>query len=205
MNGIPKLRPGILGLLLGFGVHGAGAAVAQDFALVQARATDNLPASVRRNLPVAAPAAAFSGSPLIFAGDPARLMSLTVDHRILGAIRDGVGVNFSMGDLGGLHLNLYSRRNPKGPGQRWNLNPAGPGAAAALPQLWSLGGTLDLVRDNNGSRQIALVPQLLLNFDALGGSPNGFQAFVQYANWRPAAGEARVDEKVPQIALRLRY
>jgi hypothetical protein len=213
MNRILKLHPVLLGLLLWSGTYGVATAVtantgsdaARDFALVQARATDDLPPRLRRDLPVAVHAAPVSGNRLIADGDLARLLAVSVDQRILGAIRDGVGVIFSMGELGGLHLNLYSRRNPKGPGQRWNLNPAGVGVAAALPQFWSLGGSLDLARSGDGGRQIVFVPQLLLNVDALTGSDNRFQIFMQYANWRPATGEPALDEKVPQITLRLRY
>lgn len=200
------LHPALLALLLGSGVHGAAAAgpgAAGIPALVQARVADYLPAGLSGDVSRAA-AGPFLGGPPAVTEDMARLLEVSVDHRVLGAIRDGVGVNFSLGELGGLHLNLYSRRNPKGPGQRWNLNPVA-AAAATAPRLWSLGGALDLVRSGTGHRQVAFVPQLLLNLDALTDNPQRLQAFLTYARWRQAPGEMTIDEEVPQISVRLRY
>src|SRR6476646_6036146 len=100
----------------------------------------------RRVLVAAVPEA---GQPLIAENDTARLIALNVDSTVLGALRDGMAVKLSMGDLGGLRLNLYKRRNAKSGGQAYELNPDGADAAPAR-QFWSLGGSLDLVRDTSG-------------------------------------------------------
>ncbi len=138
-------------------------------------------------------------------GDLARLLTLTVDHRILGAWSDGAGVNFNMGNRGGLHLELYSRRDSEGPGQRWDLNPAAPDAMAPASRFWSLGGSLDQVRTRNGGRQIVFVPQLVLDFAALPGNNRPFEALVQYANWSPTPGKLMLDQNLLQVAVRLQF
>lgn len=137
--------------------------------------------------------------------DLARLLTLTVDHRILGAWSDGAGVNFNMGTLGGLHFDLYSRRDPEGPGQRWDLTPAAPDAMASVPRFWSLGGSLDQVRTRNGGRQIVFVPQLVLDFAALPGNHRPFEAVLQYANWSPTPGKLMLDQNLVQVAVRLQF
>lgn len=205
-------RRGLWGLLLLTGCHCAVAADervhagdTQNFSLVQTQATNGLAALLESNFQVAAGSIPLPGQSLVAEGDLTRLLALNVDQRVLGALTDGVGVNFSMGDWGGLSLNLYSRRNAKGPGKRWNLNPAGPYPMASAPRFWSLGGSLDLVRNSDGRKHIVFVPQLLLDFDALTGSHNRLVAFMQYANWRPGLGQAAQDEKIPQVALRLQF
>ena len=121
------------------------------------------------------------------------------------SLMNGASVNYSMGTRGGLHLELYSRRNPEGPGQRWNLNPAEPAAAALQPRFWSLGGSLDQVRTHNGGQQIVFVPQLVLDFAALSGSHRPFEAVLQYANWGPTPGALMLDQSLLQVAVRLQF
>lgn len=130
------------------------------------------------------------------------LLAFSVDRSILGSVRNGVGVDLDMGDRGGFHFNLYARRNPRGPGQRWNLTSS---VGAREPRVWSLGGMLDVVRRDDGERRVVYVPQLLMDFGGTAVGPCTCQAALQYAYWRPAAGDVTRDESVPQLTVRLRF
>jgi hypothetical protein len=146
-------------------------------------------------------------APCAFGADgvpaPWKQLPLT-DARAQGSIRDGAGMDLNMGPQGGLHLNLYSHRAPKGPGRRWDMNPI-EASLAAPGRFWSLGGTLQVARGRDGERQLALVPQLLLNFDVLGEGAYPLQASIEYAEARSTSGAQAAIGPVPQITLRLRY
>jgi hypothetical protein len=188
-----------------FGKHAAipsPAVAARNLAVVQVQG-EPAPGGFITDFHVPQGVLPVAGQPLIADNGTARLLAMNVDSSVLGAMRDGVAVTFSVGDLGGLNLNLYKRRNAKTAGQQFDLNPA----ADDSPQqhFWSLGGSLDLVRNNDGHREIVFVPQLLLDFDALTGAHSQFQAFLQYATWKPAPGQAATDQRMPQVAVKLRF
>jgi hypothetical protein len=129
------------------------------------------------------------------------LLALGVDRRLSGSVRDGIGMDYRVGGLGGLQLNLYSRRDTPNPGRSWNLNAETPEATA----FWLLGGSLDVARDRNDRQQVVFVPRLLLDFDALTERNHRLQAFVQYAPWHSSPGQATPDEGITQVAFRLRF
>lgn len=119
------------------------------------------------------------------------------------SIRDGVGINLAIADIGNFHLNLYARRNAKTEGKRWHMNSADANPAKAETRTWSLGGSLEMVRTGDGSRHLALVPELLV---ALGDQPRyvPFEASVKFANWRSASERQALDEKVAQVTFKWR-
>jgi hypothetical protein len=113
-------------------------------------------------------------------------------------IRDGVGFDLPVPDIGNFHLNLYARRNAHSEGRRWSVN--GP----VDDRTWSIGGTLELVRTIDGGRQVAFVPELLLDLSEQTGSYLPFQASLKFANWRSFAEKAALDERVPQLTFKWR-
>ena len=116
-----------------------------------------------------------------------------------GEVRDGMGFDLALPDIGNFHLNLYARSNAKTAGKRWNMS-----GDEASPRSWSVGGTLELVRSVDGSRHLAFVPELLLDIDNSGKRYLPFQAAVKVANWRSLAERRSLDEEVPQIAFKWR-
>jgi len=128
------------------------------------------------------------------------LVSFSGDRRSSGRVRDGLGMDYRLGERGGLQFNLYSRRHARGPGQSWNLNAEAPDATA----FWLLGGSLDLARDRHDRQQVVFVPRLLLDFDALTERDHRLQAFVQYAPWPSSPGRTQ-DDNMTQVAFRLRF
>lgn len=124
------------------------------------------------------------------------LVKLTVLQT--GQVRDGVGFDMRVPDLGNFHLNLYSRRNARTEGRRWAMNMA----EGVERRTWSVGGSLEVVRTLDGDRQVAFVPELLL--DLSDGNALPFQATVKYANWRSVSDKTSLDEKVPQITFKWR-
>jgi hypothetical protein len=215
---VNRLRRVTYGVLLWAAAQGAVAAeepgaaharpaYARNLAVLQVQVPNGMPMGIAGpiadHLRVPQGAVPAAGQPLIVEDFSARLIAMNVDSTVLGALRDGVAVNFSMGDFGGLQLNLYKRRNARTAGQQFDLNPGAPDAPPA--RFWSLGGSLDLVRNSEGHREVVFVPQLLLDFDALDASTSHFQVFVQYAGWKAAPGQAASDEKVPQVAVKLRF
>jgi hypothetical protein len=117
-----------------------------------------------------------------------------------GSVRDGVGFDLRVPDLGNFHLNLYSRRNARTEGRRWAMNLADPAAR----KTWSMGGSLEVVRTIDGSRQVAFVPELLVDLDAGNVGLLPFQASVKYGNWRSLSARESLDEKVPQVVFKWR-
>lgn len=114
------------------------------------------------------------------------------------ALRDGVGFDLPLPELGNLHLNLYTRRNARSAGERIALDDG-----AAPPPTWSVGGTLELVRTVEGRRAIAVVPELTVDLrDEAIYLP--FQASLRLAHWRSLAEKASLDDRVPQMMFRWR-
>lgn len=118
------------------------------------------------------------------------------------SIRDGVGFDLAVPDLGNFHLNLYARRNAKTEGRRWSVNGAGDDAGNA--RQWSLGGTLELVRTTEGDRHLAFVPELLFDLSDEEQSYLPFQASLKIAHWRSLAEKEALDERVPQLMFKWR-
>lgn len=116
------------------------------------------------------------------------------------SIRDGVGFDLAVPDLGNFHLNLYARRNARSDGQRFAVNAGEPAAARA----WSLGGTLELVRVVDGEKHVAFVPELLFDLAGQQGNYLPFQASLRMAYWRSLAEKEALDERVPQLSFRWR-
>lgn len=114
-------------------------------------------------------------------------------------LREGLGLDLGIPDLGSLRLNLYARRVPKGAtGWDWTETPE-------TPPVWSLGGSLELIRTGDGSRRVAFIPELTVDGDALTGSKLGFSASVRYAHWRRLGKTEAEDYAVPQLMFRWRY
>lgn len=139
-----------------------------------------------------APVAASTGAPppLFRAG-----------RTVPASLRDGIGMDYRLGGLGGLQFNLYAPRRARRAGRSWNLNAENPDATA----FWLLGGSLGLARDGDDRQEIVFMPQLLLDFNALTPHDRALQAFVQYAPWHVPRGLAGPDELMAQAALRLRF
>ena len=117
------------------------------------------------------------------------------------SIRDGIGFDLAVPDLGHFHLNLYARRNARSEGQRWALNAGGQQDAG---RSWSLGGTLELVRTVDGGRHLAFVPELLFDLSELENSYLPFQASFKFANWRNIGEREALDERAPQLMFKWR-
>jgi hypothetical protein len=109
------------------------------------------------------------------------------------SIRDGVGFDLAVPDLGNFHLNLYTRRNAKTEGKRWSVSDG------EADRSWSVGGTLELVRTVDGGRQVAFVPELLVDLSDRAESYLPFQASLRLAHWRSLAEKESLDERVPQL------
>lgn len=118
----------------------------------------------------------------------------------LPSIRDGVGFDLAVPDLGNFHLNLYARRNARSEGRRWEVNAGEPESAPA----WSLGGTLELVRVVDGQRHVAFVPELLFDLSGQEGNYLPFQASLRMAHWRSLTEKQALDDQVPQLTFRWR-
>ena len=117
------------------------------------------------------------------------------------SIRDGIGFDLAVPDLGHFHLNLYTRRNAKTEGRRWGVTGA---ESASGARAWSLGGTLELVRTIDGERHVAFVPELLFDLSEARQSYLPFQASLRMAHWRSLAEKQSLDERVPQLMFKWR-
>lgn len=139
------------------------------------------------------------------AGEISRgLVTLSFSDDDLRRIKDGLGLDIELPDLGYFHLNLYSRKDSGLPGgKRFGLIPAGEREGG--PRRWSLGGSLDLVRPVDGERELVLVPQLMIDMAALIGSDKRFDVCVQYAHWRARNSREVSAERVPQATLRFSF
>lgn len=123
-------------------------------------------------------------------------------------VRDGVGFDLAVPELGNFHLNLYTRRSARSEGRRWAAI-AGGSAADDAPgpgpgPTWSLGGTLELVRTLDGAKHVAIVPEVLLDLDGKPESYLPFQVSLKMAHWRSLAEKQSLDERVPQLSFKWR-
>lgn len=116
-------------------------------------------------------------------------------------IRDGVGFDIAVPDLGHFHLNLYARRNARTGGKRWAVSGGDEGGSA---RAWSLGGTVELVRTIDGDRHLAFVPELLFDLSEGKQAYLPFQASLRIAHWRSLAEKQSLDERVPQLMFKWR-
>lgn len=118
------------------------------------------------------------------------------------SIRDGVGFDLAVPDLGNFHLNLYARRNARTEGRRWGVSAGEPEPEPA--PAWSLGGTLELVRVVDGEKHVAFVPELLFDLSGQEGNYLPFQASLRMAHWRSLTEKHALDDRVPQLTFRWR-
>lgn len=123
-------------------------------------------------------------------------------------LRGGIGVDIDLPEAGNLHLNLLPPRrdNATGQGLRWQLSVD---EEQDLRRVWSLGGTLDRVRNGDspgqlGEPKLAITPQLILDVDALTGMSGDARLTVQRAQWRDSRSGDDVG-RVWQVNLRWRF
>ena len=119
----------------------------------------------------------------------------------LTAMRNGVGIDFKMPDVGNFYLNLYTRKNPKGRGKRWQLIPDD-GAEA---KTWSMGGAVNVVREIDGGRHLVVAPQINVNLTRAIGAPGQMEASLQRANWSGIDPTSASSEKVVQLSFRWKF
>lgn len=112
-------------------------------------------------------------------------------------IRDGMGFDLALPDIGNFHLNLYARDGAKTNGKRFSVS-----GNEVAPHTWSLGGSLEVVRTIDGSRHVAFVPELLLDIDNTGKRYLPFQASVKYANWRSMAERESLTDQALQVTFK---
>lgn len=133
---------------------------------------------------------------------PLRLISdLPAARGALRRIKNGVGLDYRMA-AGGLHLNLYSRRKPKGEGVRGTINPA---SVAAEVQRWTLGASLQQVRTASGDRFVSLVPQLVVNPDGAHAGVKRWRFSMEYGYWFGGSKRAAKAERVLQASISARF
>ena len=133
---------------------------------------------------------------------PVPMMQMSVNTR--SSLRDGLGFDVAVPDFGSFHLNLYTRRNARTPGKRWSMNLTS-GEVSEPERPWSLGGSLELVRTQDGARQAAFVPELLLDFGALTNRPIAFSASLKYSKFRSLHDKRSLDEDMPQLSFNWRF
>lgn len=130
------------------------------------------------------------------------LLRLSFSDDDLRRLKEGIGMDLELPDLGSFHLNLYSRTGTDMPaGKRWELAPNESTHSSARRQ-WSIGASLDQVRTEEGGRQLVLVPQLVLDAAALLGRKDHFDICIQYAHWRAPGGQAASEQRVPQAVFK---
>lgn len=125
-------------------------------------------------------------------------LRLTVAQPTL--LREGLGLDLAIPDLGALHLNLYARQDRRGSDTRAAVLSAGELQRTSC--AWSLGGSMELVRSEGGARQLSFVPELSVDGSALTGGKLGFSAVVRYAHWRSLGERESQDIAVPQLLFR---
>lgn len=121
----------------------------------------------------------------------------------LNILRAGIGMDFTLSEIGNLHFNLYSRDGDLNKGKRWTLSSTDSTQAPVVcKKIWSLGGKMDLARTHaNGPRTVVFIPQLMFNLESLGGLGNKAQLTFQYQHWsNGASGDD--NRAVPQLELR---
>lgn len=130
------------------------------------------------------------------------LLSLTVSEN--GSVRDGVGFDLDVPAFGKFHLSLFARQNARTEGKRWSMDLADGTPAGAETRIWSLGGSLEMVRIVDGGRHLTLVPELLLDLGDQRLRYVPFQASVKFANWHSVSEKYSLVDQVPQITFKWR-
>ena len=121
------------------------------------------------------------------------------------AVRYGFGMDFTLPAVGNFYLNLYSRDDSKRSGKRWELNPTAVPASANSGKPWNLGGTVELVKTQSGTRELGIVPQLVLDLDRLVGAPGQFEARIQYAHWQGLSDKEVTNNRMAQVTVNWRF
>lgn len=121
-----------------------------------------------------------------------------------GSVRDGVGFDLAVPDFGRLHLSLHTRHNAKTDGKRWSLGLADAASGEPESKIWSLGGSLEMVRTVEGGRHMALVPELLIDLSDQRSRYLPFEASVKFAHWRSVSEKYSLEDQVPQITFKWR-
>jgi hypothetical protein len=134
---------------------------------------------------------------------PAPMVEMTVNTR--SSLRDGLGFDVAVPELGNFHLNLYTRRNARTPGRRWSMNLSSGEVTEDAGRAWSLGGSLELVRTRDGARQAAFVPELMLDLGALSARPIAFSVSLKYTSFRSLHDKRALDAEVPQLGFTWRF
>jgi len=123
-------------------------------------------------------------------------------ERTLRQWRYGLGFDLDLPGAGQLHATLYTRSNRLKEGHRYRLQGAAP---AFADNRWSLGLYVAPVERYDGSRGVALVPQLRVRADRWMHLPMRTELTVEYAPWQMTNGDS-TGAAVPQLSLRmLRY
>lgn len=127
----------------------------------------------------------------------------------IAKIRHGLGLDLHMPGFGKVFFDLYSPDKDKGhPGVRMQLGgedeAAVPDLAASNNRLWSLGGSVDLVRDADGNKQLVVNPQLKINLKPTTQSET-LKATVVYGYWRSATENVTANERVLQAEIRWNF
>ena len=120
----------------------------------------------------------------------------------LRRVKDGLGMDYRIGSSGGLHLNIYSRRKIKRPGVRWQL---GQTRADVSIQRWTLGGSMQRVRTEDGKRFISFIPQLIVNPDGAHAKLRRWRLKLEYGYWFGGEKRAAAAERVLQASVAARF
>ena len=128
------------------------------------------------------------------------LMTLRVFNE-WDAYRNGVGFDFDVPNMGIFFLNLYAKKKSFSRGKRWTM----PGQDGASHSLWSAGATADLIRTEDGTRKVVLIPQFNVDLGRAIGAPGQMQACVQRAYWNSLDPLARGGSQMMQLSLKWRF
>lgn len=131
-----------------------------------------------------------------------RLARVSPNRDALRRIKHGVGVDWRLFESGGLHFNLYRRHRTKAEGVRMRL---GDSATLRRTQWWTLGGSMQQVRTDEGDRFIRFVPQLMVNPDGPHGATRRWSFSLEYGYWFGGDKRAAVAERVLQASLSARF
>ncbi len=131
-----------------------------------------------------------------------RLAEMPVARDALRRVKNGVGMDLRLFDSGGLHFNLYRRHRAKAEGVRLRLGDA---TALRQAQRWTIGGSMQQVRTDEGDRFIRFVPQLMINPDGPHGATRRWSFNLEYGYWFGGDKRAAVAERVLQASLSARF
>lgn len=132
--------------------------------------------------------------------DPRAGSALRITVAQNSLLREGLGFDVAIPDLGSLRLNLYARQNGTTEGPRATILSAL--ETDRTTPAWSFGGSMELVRTRDGARQLAFVPELCIDASAITRGRLGFSAAVRYSHWRGIGDKESQDFSVPQLVFR---